>query len=780
VKKRSAANKRAAPSQKAVDPKIYRDRYRVLIEDVADGFYECSLRGDFKYFNNALCRIFGYPREEIQNRNYREFMDEDNARIAFDNFSKIYQTGREITEIIWQIIRKDGERRVVEISANIITDDIGEKVGFRGIARDITEKHLAQQKALESEQLAQCQYEASRRTEQRYRAFLKFLPDPVFVFNLDGTVNYLNPAFEKVFGWTLEELKGKQIPFVPHSHKEQTRQGVKRLFKDKTLQGFETKRLTKDGRLLDIVIDGAIFYGENNEPAGQVVTLRDLTREKRIARSNQALFRIAKALYQFRGLDARLDFITKEVQDLMAAGGALVILIDPDKKEFFFRAAAYDNSETEKKYKETRFPLDKGVAGQVYRTGKPMIVTDYYKSPYSFQEVDQQTGSKTQNMIQVPMWTEDHMIGVLCAVNKKQDQFEQSDIELLGTIASMVALPIENARINEELQISYEEVKSLNRAKDRVIHHLSHELKTPVSVLSASLGLLNKKLSASEDNGAAKILERSQRNLERILEMQYEIEDILRERDYKAYYMLSSLLDACSDELQALVSQELGEEQAVEKIRNRVEELFGPREAVPQKIQLDRFARESIENLRPRFAHRQCQLKTRIESTSAIMIPSEVLSKIMTGLIRNAVENTPDGSRIEVSVRNGVEGPEFEVKDFGIGITEEKRHLIFENYFAPSDTMQYSTRNPFDFKAGGRGFDLLRMKIFSERYNFKIRMMSNRCKYVPEEQDLCPGKVADCIIKPTEEDCPETGGTTVIVQFPRIDHDLTADRSENA
>ncbi|MHC4791932.1 MAG: PAS domain-containing protein, partial [Planctomycetota bacterium] len=277
MKKRSTADKMSAPSQKAVAPKIYRDRYRVLIEDVADGFYECNLRGDFKYFNNALCRIFGYPREEIQERNYREFMDEDNARIAFDSFNKIYQTGREITEIIWQIIRKDGERRIVEISANIITDDIGEKIGFRGIARDITEKHLAQQKALESEQLAQCQYEASRRAEQRYRAFLKFLPDPVFVFNLDGTVNYLNPAFERVFGWTLAELKGKRIPFVPDSHKEQTHQGVKRLFKDKALHGFETKRLTKDGRLLDIVIDGAIFYDENNKPAGQVVTLRDLT-----------------------------------------------------------------------------------------------------------------------------------------------------------------------------------------------------------------------------------------------------------------------------------------------------------------------------------------------------------------------------------------------------------------------------------------------------------------------------------------------------------------------
>ncbi len=53
--------------------------------------------------------------------------------------------------------------------------------------------------------------------------------------------------------------------------------------------------------LLDIVIDGAIFFDDQNKPAGQVITLRDVTREKRSERNNQALFRIARSLYQFRG-----------------------------------------------------------------------------------------------------------------------------------------------------------------------------------------------------------------------------------------------------------------------------------------------------------------------------------------------------------------------------------------------------------------------------------------------------------------------------------------------
>lgn len=626
MKEKQIINREIKPPASGEDSKTHRDRYRVFIEDVADGFYETNIRGEFKFFNDALCRIFGYSRSEIQDHNYREFMDEKNAEIAFDSLNKIYRTGKDVFDIKWEIIRKDGETRYLEIFASLIVDDDGRKVGFRGIARDVS-------------------------------------------------------------------------------------------------------------------------------------------REKRAAKSNQALFRIAKALHQYPRLDERLEFIAKEVQDLLFVKGAFVILIDEDKQEFFFRVAAYEDKEAVKRFKEIRFPAGKGVAGHVYRTGQPLIVPDTSKSPYFFKHVDEQSGYKTQNMLDVPIQIQDRMIGVLCTVNKKEGEFDQTDVELLSTIGNLVGLPIENARINEELNRSFEEVKSLNRAKDRVIHHLSHELKTPISVLAASLALLTKKLSGIEDQSWKSILDRAQRNLDRLLEMQYEIEDILREKEYKTYHMLSTLLDVCTDELEALVSDELDDKDVVQKIRGRVESLFGPRESIPQEIQLDRFAEESIQSLRPRFAHRKCNLVTKFESAPSIFIPSDVLSKIVEGLIRNAVENTPDGARIEVTVRNGKKGPVFEIKDFGVGITEDNQHLIFESNFTTYETMQYSSKNKYDFNAGGKGFDLLRMKIFSERYNFKIRMTSNRCRFIPRDEDLCPGNIEDCSYCQTIEDCLDTGGTTMIVQF---------------
>jgi len=762
---RIVANKSAQLAAKGKETKIQKDRYRVLIEDVADGFYEVDLKGNFKFFNDALSRIFGYSRKKIQGSNFQEFMDENNAGIAYEAFNKIYRTGKGVVDINWEIIRKDGERRHLEISASLITDNGGEPIGFRGIARDVTDKVVAQRALSESETCALELSQQSRQAEQRYRAFLKFIPIPVFVFNLDNTVSYLNPSFEKVFGWRFEELEGKKIPFVPENFKQQTLEGIRRLHKEKVLRDFETKRFTKDGRLLDIIVDGAIFYDEDGQPAGQVVTLRDVTREKRSARVNQALFRIARAMYQYRGLDQRLALITKEVQDLLGIEGAMVILLDEENQEFFFRETAFDKTETGTKFKELRYPVDKGIAGLVYRTGKPQIVQDAYKSPYFAREVDRQAKYRTRNMADVPLEIEGRMIGVLCAVNKKQGQFDQSDIELLTTIGNLVALPIENAGINEQLTRSYEEVKSLNRTKDRVIHHLSHELKTPVSILSASLSLLGKRLSEIEDKGWNTIIDRAQRNLQRLLEMQYQLEDILREKDYKTHYMLSALLDASVDELEVLISLGLGEKDIIRKIRQHIEETYGPRKSKSEVLELGPFVREKIKALRPEFAHRKCRLRTYIAATSPIYIPPDVLGKVVEGLVRNAVENTPDEGKISVKVRKGEIGPEFEVKDNGIGISEENLRLIFENYFTSYDTMQYSTRQPYDFKAGGKGFDLLRMKIFSERYNFKIKMTSQPCRFTDNEGHECPGNVEDCIASDNAKDCQNTGGTKVTVQF---------------
>ena len=162
---------------------------------------------------------------------------------------------------------------------------------------------------------------------------------------------------------------------------------------------------------------------------------------------------------------------------------------------------------------------------------------------------------------------------------------------------------------------AYEEVKSLNRAKDKVINHLSHELKTPLSVLRASLNILEKRLSSLKDETWHATLERAQRNLDRMLEMQYQVEDIMRERHYQTHDMLSRLLDECADDLASLVAEEVGEGQIVEKISRRIDERYGPRESPSKEIFLDQFVSGVLEEIKPLFSHRQVEIITAVSYT---------------------------------------------------------------------------------------------------------------------------------------------------------------------
>jgi PAS domain S-box-containing protein len=731
------------------------ERYQAFVENIQEGVYEVDIQGNFLYFNSSLCKIFGFPKEEIQSQSFTKFMDETHAKKAFENFNRIYRTGKGFTDIIWRIIDKEGGTRIIELSANLITDEKGEKIGFRGIARDITEKFRAQ--------------EALRNSERRYRTLLDFVPYPIVVFTLNGRVSYLNPAFTETFGWTLRELEGKTIPYVPPGLEDETTEAIQRLFEERVILRHETQRLTKDGRLLDVVVRAAVYSETEEEPSGELVILRDITHEKRIARNNEALLRISMALPEYPDLDELLDYISGEIKHLLEVEGALVILLDEEKGELYFEAAAHDDSAAEKRIKEIRFPASKGVAGKVIRTGDPAIVLDTSKDPDFYADVDVQAGFMSRNLLDVPLRSKERTIGVLCAMNKKTGVFDRTDAELLSMIGGTVALSVENARFSKEIQEAYREVTSQNRAKDKVINHLSHELKTPLSVLSASMNILSKRLSSLPEETWRPTIERTRRNLTRILDLQYQVEDIMRGRHYDTHHVLSLMLDECADELESLVAEEVGEGRVVETVRRRIEEIFRPSEGTPEDLSLDRFVAQVLEEIKPLFSHRQVDLKTRLQPGTVIKIPPDALKKVVVGLIRNAVENTPDEGKIEIFVIKRGNGAELIVRDYGVGITGDNQRHIFEGFFTTHETMDYSSKQRFDFNAGGKGADLLRMKIFSERYNFKIKMTSSRCRYIPLDKDICPGRISSCNFCKRKRDCYKSGGTIFTVFFAAQD-----------
>jgi len=603
------------------------------------------------------------------------------------------------------------------------------------------EQRLAEQESL---------WEKDRIAAEYHRRFLQFIPYPVLIRNPEGLISYVNPALTQTFGWTQEELKGTPgRQYIPAHLQSELARKIKALPPNRNVLKLTTKRLTKTGQALDVVVRIGIDRDEDLKPAGMVMVFRDVTMEKRIDRNQSAINRISQALPQYPELPRLLEYISNEIKELLGTQGANVMLLDEKGEEFHVLSIAHDDPTTRERVRKTRFPVDELLSGEVVKSGKPLIM-NYLpeESRDTFKSRDEKIGYRIKNVMVVPLQTNTRIIGVISADNKKEGFFDQTDLSTLGTIAATVALSIENARVSEELKKANLELKSLNAAKDKMISHLSHELRTPVAVLLSSIRVLSRKLTDLPEDTWRPTLDRIQRNLKRLIDIENQVYDILEKKSFHHTPVFSLIFDECGDMLEALIAEETGESGVVQKVQDALDRIYSTPDQKPVDVRLDLFVEERVQALRPLFTHRRVNLTTQLNPVPLIRIPLDPLQKVADGLIRNAVENTPDGCGIQVQVHETGRKVELVVHDQGIGLTEEAQKRIFEGFFTTQETLQYSSRQPFDFNAGGKGADLLRMKIFSERYHFKISMTSRRCTRLPDISDTCPGNREHCHEQP--------------------------------
>ena len=121
------------------------EKYRNILQSIVEGYYEVDLRGNFKFINDAICRIFDYDKETLLMMNLKDFTDAENRRKGREAFRAVYDTGNVIEAFEWCVTRKDGVKRNVEASVSLVRDSKGRPAGFRGILHDVTERKLAEE-----------------------------------------------------------------------------------------------------------------------------------------------------------------------------------------------------------------------------------------------------------------------------------------------------------------------------------------------------------------------------------------------------------------------------------------------------------------------------------------------------------------------------------------------------------------------------------------------------------------------------------------------------------
>ncbi len=149
------------------------EKYRTILENIEDGYYDVDIQGNFIAFNDSMCRILGYPQEEMLGMNYHQFTDKENAKKVFKTFNEVYRTGKTAKEFDWQVIRKDGTKRYIEVSVSLQKNSSGKPIGFQGVSRDITERKQAENALAER--------------EARYKRLLTSISDYVYTVEImDG------------------------------------------------------------------------------------------------------------------------------------------------------------------------------------------------------------------------------------------------------------------------------------------------------------------------------------------------------------------------------------------------------------------------------------------------------------------------------------------------------------------------------------------------------------------------------------------------------------------
>ena len=349
----------------------------------------------------------------------------------------------------------------------------------------------------------------------------------------------------------------------------------------------------------------------------------------------------------------------------------------------------------------------------------------------------------------IPFHIEANLRGVIGLGDKLSgDLYVSDDRELLSTMARQGAVAIENARLQQAridaLNQSKKELEKLNKAKSRALDHLSHELRTPLAVIHGNIRLLRKRAQAQTPPIVRKeVFDILEKNLDRLSDIQQETDQIIR--SYQGLERSQQLVESDDDQPSGL-----------------------------ERIDLYSFTERILENVKKQAIHREIQFRLEGNKDLNVLMNLRILEDILAGLLKNAIENTPDEGIIRVVLEQKAQWLLLKVQDFGIGITNENQRHLFDGLFHTQDTDLYTSKRPYDFGAGGKGLELLGMKVFGRRFGFDISVGSQRCIHIPTDHDLCPGRISTCPYCRKTEDCLSSGGSTFCLSFPIRSEELNS------
>lgn len=250
------------------ESELNRQRYKSLFDFHPDGIIAYNLKGQLVDGNFASSKITGYQFGDASEHGFTNFILDEYKDVTRDAFAKSIEHGKSV-QYETAIYHKEGHVLYLSM-VNIPISVNDEIVGAYGVFKDISRER----------ELARALKEKNKDLETLWNTAI----NPVFQLNLDGTVSQVNQAFRQLFEYDEQEIQETLYEIVPEHLQEEMLQLQKRLDHLEPIESYETQRITKSGKLLDILASYTPVYNEHGEPTGIHVVYNNITKLKNTQR----------------------------------------------------------------------------------------------------------------------------------------------------------------------------------------------------------------------------------------------------------------------------------------------------------------------------------------------------------------------------------------------------------------------------------------------------------------------------------------------------------------
>jgi len=245
-------------SRKEVEEALFKseEKSRIILDQIEDGYYEVDLQGRVIFFNDAFCTIIGYSKPDMVGMSYKVFAGPRYMKKIFTIYNRVFRTGKPVKAFEWEIVRKDGTKRLVEFSVSLMRDASNTPVGFRGIVRDVTDARSAERELrkyknrleeLVQERTSELKksnrrltrvIDNLRRTEKNLvkqqnlsEGIIRSLPCIFYMIDKSGHFFKWNKKTEEIGGYSTEEMSGAHaLDFFPVREKSNIADKISEVF----------------------------------------------------------------------------------------------------------------------------------------------------------------------------------------------------------------------------------------------------------------------------------------------------------------------------------------------------------------------------------------------------------------------------------------------------------------------------------------------------------------------------------------------------------------------